>query len=374
MLDLIMAFNTGGVLICGLIVLANPREVNKIGNRWLGLFLICLFAQLFINYLDSIGQDTAKEWMAPLVLVALFVLPVAFYFSIIYFITPGKKFEKKDLPYFSLLILYVISFVVYFLMVGKPLVFNEEMAGAKISRNLFSFFFYGIILQSIIYWILGYRKLRKYKSKVSQFSAAETDVNLYWLQNVNYFYVSMVLLWIFSILIEKEWAYTIANLSYLVGSFYILWNTLKQQEIFPLDKLEKKEIKDILLSEENVGAGLPHKTIHETDPLKAKLLAYMETQKPHLENDLNLIKLSRDMGVSHHKLSQILNQQLDTNFSSFVNQYRAKAAKEILTDPEKTHYTMLQVAFEAGYNSKTVFNTHFKRVTNMTPSAYKKQH
>ena len=61
------------------------------------------------------------------------------------------------------------------------------------------------------------------------------------------------------------------------------------------------------------------------------------------------------------------------NFYNFINEFRIEAAKEILQDPSSKGKNILQIAYEVGFNSKSAFNTYFKRLTGKTPSAYRKE-
>lgn len=102
-----------------------------------------------------------------------------------------------------------------------------------------------------------------------------------------------------------------------------------------------------------------------------KLLHFMETEKPYLDPDICLHKLSEEMMIPHHYLSQVINSRLNRNFYDFINNYRIEEAKKILTN-SKNHLTIIEVAFEVGFNSKSAFNRAFKKNVNMTPSDFKK--
>ena len=97
----------------------------------------------------------------------------------------------------------------------------------------------------------------------------------------------------------------------------------------------------------------------------------MKEEKLYQQPDLNLIKLAKALNLNPRLLSRIINEQYQQNFSDFVNQYRIEDIKGKLTDPEFSHYTILAIALEAGFNSKSTFNAAFKKNTGMTPSAYR---
>lgn len=104
-----------------------------------------------------------------------------------------------------------------------------------------------------------------------------------------------------------------------------------------------------------------------------RLLFLMETQKSYRNSKLRYSDLAAQLGISVSQLSKILNQEIGKSFNDFVNTYRVKETKERLRQNESHEYTLLAVAFEAGFNSKASFNRIFKRHTGMTPSQYVKR-
>jgi ligand-binding sensor domain-containing protein/AraC-like DNA-binding protein len=103
-----------------------------------------------------------------------------------------------------------------------------------------------------------------------------------------------------------------------------------------------------------------------------KLLHLMESEKPFLNSDICLHGLSERLNIPDHYLSQVINTRLNQNFYDFINQYRVEEAKRILAN-SKNHLTILEVAFEVGFNSKSAFNRVFKKYVKMTPSDFKKE-
>jgi AraC-like DNA-binding protein len=65
-----------------------------------------------------------------------------------------------------------------------------------------------------------------------------------------------------------------------------------------------------------------------------------------------------------------LSELAGNNFYDFINGYRIMEAKRLLLDPSKRHYTVLAIAFESGFNSKTTFNKVFRKVTGLTPTEF----
>lgn len=103
-----------------------------------------------------------------------------------------------------------------------------------------------------------------------------------------------------------------------------------------------------------------------------RLLNHMETEKPYVDGELTLPKLAERLSIPPQHLSQTINERLRQNFFDFVNTYRVEEAKRRLLDPAKQHYSVLAIAEEVGFNSKSAFNAVFKKHVRMTPSEFRK--
>lgn len=109
-----------------------------------------------------------------------------------------------------------------------------------------------------------------------------------------------------------------------------------------------------------------------TATYSARLLKHINEHKPHLNPDLSLRALAEQISIHPNQLSWLLNENMGKNFNEFVNHYRVEAFKKISKDPTKAHITLIGLAFECGFNSKTVFNTYFKKETGLTPKEFLK--
>lgn len=113
-------------------------------------------------------------------------------------------------------------------------------------------------------------------------------------------------------------------------------------------------------------------TPERADIYLKRLIEFMEKEKPYRDGDLTIQKLSEMLSVPVNYLSQIINEKLGQNFFDFVNGYRVKEVQKLLLDPAKSHYTIVAIAEEVGFRSKSAFNAVFKKHTNMTPTEFRK--
>jgi len=167
-------------------------------------------------------------------------------------------------------------------------------------------------------------------------------------------------------------ALAIALLVYGIG-----YMALRQPEIFTLAPAEKAVVPSApgpapaATSEaptryERSGLGE-----REAAALEAAVLAVMERDRPYRDSELTLSDLAERLGTTPHKLSEVLNAQLGQSFYDFVNGYRVRDVQHRLADRRSQHLTLLALALEAGFASKSTFNHVFKKQTGRTPSEYR---
>ena len=107
--------------------------------------------------------------------------------------------------------------------------------------------------------------------------------------------------------------------------------------------------------------------------ISQRLDAFMQEEKPYMEADLTIETLARQIGVPRHYLTQVINERHEKNFFHFINEYRIEAVKDALRSPDHADRTLIEIAFDSGFSSKSTFNAAFKQFTGMTPSQYRSQ-
>ena len=109
---------------------------------------------------------------------------------------------------------------------------------------------------------------------------------------------------------------------------------------------------------------------NEIEKYYTRLEEFMTKEKPYLQQNLSLRKLAEMIDVHPNNLSQLLNEKSGKNFSEYINHYRVGIFKELSIDPKNAHLSLLGLAYESGFNSKTTFNTFFKKETGTTPKRW----
>lgn len=137
-------------------------------------------------------------------------------------------------------------------------------------------------------------------------------------------------------------------------------------------------VKQIEIGKGNVLLGEAEKYRKSTpgiqhDVILEQLQALFQEEKLYLDQDLTQVKLASITGINSTYLSKAINEGLGISFSDYVNQYRVEEAQKRLLSPEADTYTIEAIAQQSGFRSKTAFYRAFRKVTGLSPSAYKKR-
>ncbi len=149
----------------------------------------------------------------------------------------------------------------------------------------------------------------------------------------------------------------------LVGFIYITSYFGLKENIFKTDipRIGKPKYEKNALSESEI------RIIWE------RLTTTMVKEEPFVNPDLKLTDLAQHLETSTNKLSQVINKQARMTFNDFVNSHRVDKAKAMMEDEAKRHLTLLAIAYDSGFSSKTTFNRAFKKMEGTTPSAYQRK-
>ena len=367
---LIAAFNT--LLFITLLAQKKSRALHdNILISWLTYlaFYIGIYTfyshELFTNYkLLSIS------------LVSFLLLHGPFlYLYVQILVSNRKKLVIKDIIHLVPFILFNFYILVTSFNASSAEKLNiEKLSGDFDPPFLFLFFLITTALSGTAYFLLTIGLFRKLDIGIFNNYSNSAELDLKWLRRlVLIFGVVWTILISFTVIhhVLKLFSMVFCTdglfLSLSVFVILIGYFGLKQKVIFSSD--------DILIpavasksSEKYAGSRL---TETEAEKYVRKLKDYMNASKPYLNPELTLSQLADELDISVHFLSQVINEKLGVNFFDFVNEYRVEAFKDRLTDPGYSNFSLLGIAFDCGFNSKSAFNRVFKQKTGLTPSQYK---
>lgn len=299
--------------------------------------------------------------------------PILYFYAIV--LTEEKRssastfFLKHSIPFVLLTGYFLFDY--YFLSGEEKLAYYyQETEGETSIMVYITEFCLNVSLPA--YSVLSLIRLKYHLIRIKgKFSNIE-DIGLRW------FAVILFLFTLISgiVLLTNIFSDVIPIFSFTVGDnlmygslafaiFFIGYFGIKQKAIYP-------EIQDETVSETSVKYQRSGLMITENDPNLSSLLTMMEAEKLYRNNSLSLKELAVRMDFTENKLSQLINEGLGKNFYDFVNEYRVNEVIEVIKSKEHEHLTLLGIAFESGFSSKSSFNNIFKRKTGMTPSEFKR--
>lgn len=372
LLDLILC---GASLLLTFLIFVNVNKLNTKANLWFGAFVFCVFLLFLENillYTELVKED---DFIFELISLSSFTVAPIFYLSVSYYVVPVKKLKLIECLHFGFAFIMLILIVLSHFIDEKV---NAAEINSKKVDNATLVFYILFSLQVILYCLLALRKIVKHQKNISLLNSTVDNIDLNWLKHICISVSVVALFWFADIVFKLSEASSIfdsvSSAIYLIGVFYITFYWLKQKEIFPYNATEKLEIETIIAETANRDDSRKKLiTDEKLEQLKQELVEIMSTKKPFLEDDLNLVKLATLLNVSSHQLSYIINKGFDENFYQFVNKHRIEEAKKLILDPKMEHLSLAGIGFEVGFNSKTVFNTTFKKIIGQTPSEFKKQ-
>lgn len=354
---------------------------NKKENQSANLLLSLAFGAYSIDILYAFLIINKFYLQYPALIGWNGVLPFI-YSPAIYLYTRVVSSNKKNLEFNYLLhfipamVILIASIIGYFTITTE---YKLDLLNPDIHKSIFI-----VIMRSIIpcygisYIIFSLLDVKKYHQRLKEnFSNIEV-LKLNWLI---YLIFAMALVWALEfvqiLLIDVAgkpdnifYKYIYLLISLIM--FLIVYKSLKQPQIFSEVNFNESEKNEISLVDSNgsyIKSGL---TDDRMDAIAAKLISLIENEKPYFKSNLSLPDLAELLGVSSHNLSEVINTKLNKSFYDFVNYYRVEEVKKMLNDIRFENYSLLGIGFEAGFNSKTSFNTIFKKYTGITPSEFRK--
>ena len=345
-----------------------PTKADRILAAW--LFLIAI----------EMGFALINESIVPLYEFVFipFTYGPLLYLYIKYQTIEDIKFSWKYILHF---LPFLLVFVSAILFRGRPVMRLENFWDTDpflSFRLIYGFsFFLSITAYSVVAFVLINRHQRNMKNLVSYTSGR---ITLSWLLVISIsFYVTYVSVFILGmyVIFAGDQGYDPTIPSYFGLTFFAFafsFYGFKQPGIFREILIEKKPREQSL--EEGYDAKYERSGLKEKDARKFlnQLLNYMEKSKPFLDVDLTIHDVSKALDISRHYLTQVINGLLGKNFYTFINEYRLEEVKKLLVDEEYSKFTLTAIAYEAGFSSKSSFNSVFKNSTGMTPTQFREAH
>ena len=360
---ILMGITSGAAFLLGFLLFFNNRKVNIKANKYLGLFVVTLgFAMLEIPLFYQ-KNHLQNPYLFEMIGLIRFLTTPLLYISILYFTSINKKFEKKVLWHFLPFVIFLI-FRLPFFITGKNIEFSYETG-----RIVFFVLRIALPLQTIIYWSLSFGKLQIHLKNLHQISSSTEKTDLVWLKYFLLILMLIILFWFNLVFFNLEYLIQFTPYIYLLSVFFLAYFSLQQKEIFDFSKSELNELSSVQIYKKDSPKRVSGNRLSELDE---KLRILTKSEKVYLENDLSLPKLAKRLDASCNETSFIINELYQDNFYNYINKYRIEEAKTLLVSDKYNQLNVLGIAYESGFNSKTTFNTTFKKHTGMSPTEFVK--
>jgi len=353
-----------GTALCACFIFSGLIFFSKIKNgsqKLFSIFLLLIGSVLFYFLLLDFERNDIGIILLPFFMAIVLSLGPILWFYVKSVI--GERSKKLA----NIFIVPLVFFTLIIILFGLKEIATEPSVKEAIVKILQYVVMFGLSLvflaQNIFFIYKCFSLYKSHQFIISNSYSYTEKVNLSWLKVLIFGYIFFISGLILAHLVDDYWSYYLFYTTILIYVFFSGYHALTQSPIEKFEGivLEEKEIKKIDL---------------KTDffiQLKKNLIKLMEEETLYLNSTLNIQELSNKLNTNNKYLSTLINQEFQMNFVSFVNSYRIAEAKKLLLDSSKYNLTIEAIGNESGFKSKSAFNVAFKKVTELTPSAFVKQ-
>ena len=356
-------------VVTAFLVLQRGIKHNRQSDNFLSALLFFLGLSLTDFIIGFLGFYDKFPWLTFFPFENLYAITVFLYLFCVALLQNDEPNTRTVQKHLAIPVIYFVSCLIVFLL---PTATKQQV----LSRFYFPFFIY---IESLLYYIISayyfvhiVRVVQKHSQIANEHDAQISTSVLNWFR---YFIVGfMVYITIDFVLSassvlfdfnfeQQYWKYIVRAM--LTSFLSIAGYNFDEKVSLPNMEFDKLELvfekKETLLSEK------------ELQNLKQKIILFFETEKPFLEPELDLNQLSKQLELTNNVVSYAINKGFEKNFNDFVNSHRVNAVIEKLKNPANAHFTLIAIAFDCGFNSKTTFNRVFKRLVQKSPKEFLKE-
>ena len=342
------------------------------------ILIACLltFALKFVTFALERAHGDYLNLEFSVVLIPMTFGPFMYLYTV-YLVDSRAKFNKQDLFHF---LPFLLLTLVYFIFL-KDVVEFRVVDYFSSDKYLWIRILYGLILFAtvILYMVLTFQKLRAYRKEIDfNFSFSSKQLGLRWLNVIPLvFTLFFTLYFTFGILnaVMVKVVVDVAMLShfgltfiaFMVSYFGLRQPSLLSSELIEIEEPINSEA-DINVKKESLTKRFSD---HEIKLYSDNLNRIMIEDKIYLNPLLTLSDLAFKANIKKADLTHLLNKGMGKNFFTYVNEFRTDEVIRKFKSKDYSHYTIIAIAYESGFNSKSTFNSLFKEYTNQTPSQYR---
>jgi AraC-like DNA-binding protein len=349
-----------GLIFSILLIIRGFRLKNK-ADFWLAILLLVLCSALITPFIGFANVYDLNQWLTYFPFSIAYSYGVLVWFYTIFLTDSKRKFKSNDLFLFVPAFIY-LTFRFYLFAHSTDW---KDWFGENYGNFSNNFVFVTELFWNLTFLYFSIRHYRKYRVWLDENYSDTEKIKFDWLRNFLYIFT-------FVLIIGAIFDFTnsfIFKLSYIQFFYFEIVLSLVTYYLAVAGYLRSKTI-ELNFSEKEAEEIEERKTLlseKDLEKLKNKLRSLMTDEKVYLEPNLNLNDLSRKLGVNSSVLSYAINNGFKKNFNDFVNEFRIIEVKEKLKNSDDS---LLNVAFDCGFNSKATFNRAFKKFTGVSPKEF----
>jgi AraC-like DNA-binding protein len=346
---------------------------ERYSDYWLAGLLLALSCFLFRYVTAEMDPNGDNQILNRSLSISYYVIGVVIYFYLKCQLNVHYRLSRKDLWHFLPVFIYIGLFFINTIQTYR--------LGSKWERPLF----YDIMLWfyiayrsvgTLVYWFISWRLYQKYRLWLPTERSDTEGVKFKWFKNILLVLGTMVFSGIALNLFDNfifttpDWIDTSQELLVAFGVYYLSlmgYMQYQPQQLVYEEPANNTEDKEETSATSLLISKMPDA---EIEAWKLKILILIEQDKLYLNPELTLTDFAQRLQTHSKLVSAVINEAFDKNFNDFVNEYRVNIFKAKVNDPKLKHLTLLAIAFECGFNSKSTFNRAVKRATGDMPSAF----
>jgi len=349
-----------GAQVLGLQFILLKKKFRTFPNFMLMLVLTNIFLHYLYYYLFYRGVITYSSNLAYSIIPFATTAPVIVYYYVVSVIYGKINFTKRSILHIVPILINGIIFIFFI----KSTIYKQELLFVAKSVLISLYIIYPFV---ILKTIASFYNTKGFIIRVFKFNKKKTSL-------IRLLVYMMILH--FCILVVKN------NLPLFVDGYQKTMDIINLSFLiflgYAISYVIISEPKAIHLVEEKIGLGgfrkyEKSKLTRSTAEDNVKILNnIMEVSKPYLDSEFDLAQFSKLSKIPTHTISETLNGLIGQSFNDYVNNYRVEEFKILSSKKEYKNFTILALAFEAGFKSKATFNAAFKKFTGKTPSQFVK--